>query len=103
MSVLISQVHVVPTLAFVLVSMPSTYKLTAGLLGSWVASSDGLPKMGGLLLHAVVFALLVYFLLQLTGGRSFADQKPPKGARGDSCTNTASCDTGLHCKDLKCQ
>jgi hypothetical protein len=40
MSVLISQVHVIPTLAFVLVSMPSTYKLTAGLLGSWLASSE---------------------------------------------------------------
>ena len=40
--------------SFVAVSHPSTYKTTSGLLGSWVASSDGLPKIGGLLLHTLL-------------------------------------------------
>jgi hypothetical protein len=53
----------VTILAYVAVSHPETYKKTSGLLGSWVASSDGLPKIGGLFLHAIVFILLAGLLL----------------------------------------
>jgi hypothetical protein len=51
--------------SFVAVSHPATYKLTGGLLGSWVASADGLPKIGGLLLHSIVFLLLLGLLYTL--------------------------------------
>jgi hypothetical protein len=51
--------------SFVAVSHPATYKLTSKLLGGWVATSDGLPKIGGLILHAVVFLFLVGFLILL--------------------------------------
>lgn len=51
--------------SFVAVSHPSTYKTTSDLLGSWVASSDGLPKIGGLLLHSIVYILLVGLLYTL--------------------------------------
>ena len=53
-------------LAFIAVSHPATYRTTRGLLGSWVATQEGLPKTAGLLLHAVVFLLvlrLIYMLL----------------------------------------
>jgi hypothetical protein len=53
-------------LTFVAVGHPATYKATSGMLGSWVASSDGLPKIGGLFLHAIVFILLAGLLLTLT-------------------------------------
>ena len=55
----------VTILTYVAVGHPSTYKTTSGLLGSWVASSDGLPKLGGLFLHAVVFIFLSGFLLTM--------------------------------------
>lgn len=53
-------------LAFIAVSHPATYRTTRGVLGSWVATQEGLPKTAGLLLHAVVFLLvlrLIYMLL----------------------------------------
>jgi len=55
----------VTILTYVAVGHPATYKTTSGLLGSWVASSDGLPKVGGLFLHAVVFIFLAGFLLTM--------------------------------------
>lgn len=64
--------YIVPMLAFILVSMPSTYKLVANLLGSWVASADGLPKMGGLILHSIVFLFVVRLLMYFTGAISRA-------------------------------
>lgn len=55
--------------SFVAVSHPATYKATSKLLGSWIASPDGLPKMGGLILHAVVFIFLVGLLMTLFRGK----------------------------------
>lgn len=55
----------VTVLTYVAVGHPATYKTTSGLLGSWVASSDGLPKIGGLFLHAIVFILLAGLLLTI--------------------------------------
>jgi hypothetical protein len=55
--------------SYIGVSHPSTYKLTSGLLGHWVATADGLPKTGGLILHGVVFMLLAGLLLMLLLGR----------------------------------
>ena len=55
----------VTILTYVAVGHPATYKATSGILGSWVASSDGLPKIGGLFLHAIVFILLAGFLLTI--------------------------------------
>jgi hypothetical protein len=59
-----------PALAYILVAHPMTYELTRSVLGSWVASQDGLAKMGGLVLHAIVFVLLVSLLMRLFGGVS---------------------------------
>lgn len=60
--------YLTPTLAFVLVANPKTYELTRSVLGSWVASQDGLAKTGGLILHAIVFILLVSLLMRVFGG-----------------------------------
>jgi hypothetical protein len=81
-----------PLVAFIVVSHPETYKLVRGVAGSWVASAEGLPKLGGLFLHAVVFVLLVSFLMRLLGvGRSgyaeYADPvSPPAGDEGKEVT-----------------
>ena len=64
--------YLTPILACVLVANPKTYEMTRSVLGSWVASQDGLAKTGGLILHAIVFILLVSLLMRLLGGVSYA-------------------------------
>jgi hypothetical protein len=59
-------------LAFIAVSHPATYQVTRGLLGSWVATQEGLPKMGGLVLHAIVFLLVLNLLYMLMRRMSYS-------------------------------
>jgi len=47
---------------FFLVANPATFKIVRGLLGGWVASSEGLATPAGLVLHAAVFVGLAIFL-----------------------------------------
>lgn len=49
-------------IAFLIAANPATYRATRGVLGSWVASQEGTARMGGLLLHAVVFIALVMIM-----------------------------------------
>ena len=58
------QFFVLPALAYILVASPAAYQTTRAL-GSWVATPEGTAKLGGLVLHAVVFVLLVTFLMRL--------------------------------------
>ena len=60
-----SAFQVIPFLAYIAVAHPATYKATRGVLGSWVASSEGLPTLAGLALHAVVLVLLVTAVMRL--------------------------------------
>ena len=64
-----------PALAYILVAHPKTYELTRRVAGSWVATQDGLPKMGGLVLHAIVFLVLVNLLMTLFRRVSFEKVK----------------------------
>ena len=59
-------------LAFIAVSHPATYRTTRGILGSWVATQEGLPKTAGLLLHAVVFLLVLRLIYMLLARVSYA-------------------------------
>jgi hypothetical protein len=52
-------------LAFLIAANPAVFRATRGVLGSWVASQEGTAKMGGLVLHAIVFMLIVYLLKRL--------------------------------------
>ena len=58
-------------LTFIAVSHPATYRATRGVLGSWVATQEGLPKMGGLVLHAIVFLLVLQLLWTLMRRSSY--------------------------------
>lgn len=58
------QFFVLPALAYILVASPTAYQTTRAL-GSWVATPEGTAKMGGLVLHAVVFILLVSLLMRV--------------------------------------
>ena len=57
--------YVIPFLAYVLVANPAMYKAVRGILGSWVASAEGLATFPGLLLHALVYVLIVGFLMSV--------------------------------------
>ena len=59
-----SAFQVIPFLAYIAVAHPATYKATRGVLGSWVASADGLATLKGVALHAVVFVLLATLLMR---------------------------------------
>ena len=68
--------YVIPFLAYVLVANPATYKVVRGIIGSWVANAEGLATFPGLLLHALVFVLLVGFLMSVLPNVSgFATRK----------------------------
>jgi hypothetical protein len=49
---------IVSAVLFAIVASPEMYKLTRSIGGDWIATSDGAAKMGGLILHAIVFVLL---------------------------------------------
>jgi hypothetical protein len=63
--------YIVPFLAYVIIANPATYKMVRGILGSWVASAEGLATLPGLMLHAVVFIALVSVLMRLAPLASF--------------------------------
>lgn len=50
--------YITPAVLYILVASPMTYQVTRGVLGSWVATSEGTARIGGLILHAIVFILL---------------------------------------------
>ena len=54
----VAKFYIVPTVLYAVVASPMTYQATRNVLGSWVATSEGTAKLGGLILHALVFILL---------------------------------------------
>jgi hypothetical protein len=56
---------IVSAVLFALVASPSTYKLTRSVAGDWVATSEGTAKIGGLILHAFVFAFLLHLVWRM--------------------------------------
>jgi hypothetical protein len=54
----VAKFYIVPAVLYAVVASPMTYQTTRNVLGSWVATSEGTAKLGGLILHAIVFILL---------------------------------------------
>jgi hypothetical protein len=53
-------------IAFLIVSLPFTYKVTNGLLGGILgklANPSGCPTTLGLFIHTIVFGLIIYGLM----------------------------------------
>ena len=53
---------IIPFSAFVVIASPQVFQLTRSVLGGWIATQDGVPKVGGLLLHALVFVIVTHLL-----------------------------------------
>lgn len=62
--------YLVPFVLYAVIASPATYKLTRGVAGSWIASAEGLATVPGLLLHALVFVLVVGYLMRLLNPRA---------------------------------
>ena len=45
-------------LLFMLLAAPVAFQAVRRVLGGWIATAEGLPKVGGLAVHAVVFMVL---------------------------------------------
>lgn len=58
-------ISIISALVFFIVANPETFKLVRRLVGSWVATPTGCPSMFGLLLHAVVFMLVVWGMMNI--------------------------------------
>jgi hypothetical protein len=54
--------------AFAMLASPFAFKTTRRIFGDWVAGPEGLATIPGLLLHALVFLLVVSFLLGRKSG-----------------------------------
>ena len=57
--------NLTPALAYIIVAHPATYRAVRSVAGDWVATAEGTAKMGGLILHAIVFVLLASLLMNL--------------------------------------
>jgi len=56
--------YIAPAVLYAVVANPATYQKTRDVFGSWVATSDGTAKFGGLILHAIVFILLAALVMR---------------------------------------
>lgn len=56
---------IIAAAVFALVASPEVFKLTRSVAGGWVASSEGTAKIGGLILHAIVFVLLLRLAMRI--------------------------------------
>lgn len=54
---------------FAVIASPMAYRLTRDVFGGWVASASGCATQGGVLLHAAVFAGVLYLLWRMKSGR----------------------------------
>ncbi len=55
------------TVIFLIVVNPATFLLVNGLLGSFIkiCDSKGCPTMNGILVHAVVFTIILRYMMDL--------------------------------------
>lgn len=80
---------ILPFLVFFIVANPKTFKLVRGILGSWVASADGLPTQAGVLLHALVFVIATHIAWKLLKVRKSGYLG--KGKIGAACSGSLEC------------
>ena len=60
--------YLIPLIAFMVFANPAIFKIVRGIIGSWVAGSDGVATNAGLLLHGILFVIIVGFLMRKTSG-----------------------------------
>ena len=66
-------ISIMSGLLFFIVANPETFKLVRQVLGGWVSSPTGCPTVAGLCVHAIVYFLLTWALMNVKSGRESAD------------------------------
>lgn len=69
-------ISIISALVFFIVANPETFKLVRRLLGSWVATPTGCPSMTGLVLHAAVFMLVVWGMMNIKREKMEGEEVP---------------------------
>jgi hypothetical protein len=81
--------YIIPAVLYALVASPATYQATRGVFGPWVASGEGTARIGGLILHAIVFILLATLAMRyFPSKRSGYDHTGDVSAQGVYGMNT---------------
>jgi len=79
-------ISVISGLTFFLIANPQMYMLMRNLIGSRVASVNGNPTMFGLTLHAIVFTLVVWMMMQINKKERYepspSEEKPKEKKKG---------------------
>jgi hypothetical protein len=70
-------------LLFFIIANPETFTIVRRIFGKWVASATGYPTMLGLLLHAVIFFLIVWGIMNLKKERADGVPAPMKDSSAD--------------------
>jgi len=63
-------------LTFFIVSNPETYRLTRSIFGKWVSGPTGCASTSGLTLHAIVFMLVVWGMMNVKKEGYSIEDKP---------------------------
>lgn len=67
---------------FALLANPMAFKSVRSILGTWVASAEGLPTFPGVLLHALLFVMILGLLMYRPGRRAnFVTEYDPSVSR----------------------
>ena len=61
----------IPLIAFVILANPATFKAVRGVAGNWVANNSGVASTPGLLLHALIFVIVIGFIMTQFGKSSY--------------------------------
>ena len=58
-------ISIISALTFFVVANPATFRFVRGILGSWIASSNGCSTTLGLIVHSIVFMLIVWGMMNI--------------------------------------
>ena len=83
---------------FAVIASPMTYGITRDIFGPWVASPSGCASGGGVLLHAAVFAGVLYAMWKLSKKSRGEGFKPTKRHMSNRLQKMQTGMGGMHYK-----
>jgi len=74
-------ISLMSALLFLVIAHPETFKIVRKIFGTWVSTPTGCPSMNGLLLHAVVFFVITWLLMNVNKReKDEGSETPPEDA-----------------------
>jgi len=66
--------YLIPLIAFMIFANPATFMMVRGVAGNWVSNNMGRASNAGLLLHAIIFVLIVGFIMTQLRSSSYISE-----------------------------